>query len=415
MDSLRIGFLLGLRQIQRASLWTTSLIIFVMMLTFLNLIAISGVLVGLVEGVEKAAYEQSLGDIIISPLDNEDRILNTPTVTRILESYPEITIYSTRFKAAASVEANYRERRDLRGERDIISATILGVDPKREQTMTGLADYVIEGEYFDNQSQGQLLLGAYYIDRYAEDFGDIFASLSNIYPGDKVRLTAGDVTKEFTVKGIVRSKRDEMSLNVYIPDLEFRRLFNRFDRNADQIVMKAVAGTDREELKANLAQTNIGSWGKLQTFEEAMPKFVNDIKETFSILGFFVGSIGLVVASISIFIIIFINALSRRRHIGILKAIGIRRRALELAYVIQAAFYAFIGSLIGLAIIYLFLVPYFANNPIDFPVSDGILVAELGETMLRFGILFVVTLIAGFVPAWMIARQNTLNAILGRH
>ena len=50
MRSLRIGLLLGLRQIQRASIWTTSLIIFVMMLTFLNLIAVSGILVGLIEG-----------------------------------------------------------------------------------------------------------------------------------------------------------------------------------------------------------------------------------------------------------------------------------------------------------------------------------------------------------------------------
>ena len=51
MRSLRIGLLLGLRQIQLASIWTTSLIIFVMMLTFLNLIAVSGILVGLIEGV----------------------------------------------------------------------------------------------------------------------------------------------------------------------------------------------------------------------------------------------------------------------------------------------------------------------------------------------------------------------------
>lgn len=40
MRNLRIGLLLGLRQIQRANKWTTLLIIFVMMLTFLNLIAV---------------------------------------------------------------------------------------------------------------------------------------------------------------------------------------------------------------------------------------------------------------------------------------------------------------------------------------------------------------------------------------
>ena len=49
-NTIRIGLLLGLRQIQRANIWTTILIVFVMMLTFLNLVAVSGILVGLIEG-----------------------------------------------------------------------------------------------------------------------------------------------------------------------------------------------------------------------------------------------------------------------------------------------------------------------------------------------------------------------------
>jgi hypothetical protein len=68
MRSLRIGFLLGFRQIQQANFWTTILIIFVMMLTVLNLIAVSGILVGLIAGSERAVQEKSLGDIIITPI-----------------------------------------------------------------------------------------------------------------------------------------------------------------------------------------------------------------------------------------------------------------------------------------------------------------------------------------------------------
>jgi ABC-type antimicrobial peptide transport system permease subunit len=121
-----------------------------------------------------------------------------------------------------------------------------------------------------------------------------------------------------------------------------------------------------------------------------------------------------VVASITIFIIIFINALSRRQQIGILKGIGIERTAIEIAYVLQAAFYALIGSALGAALVYGVLVGYFDKNPIQFPFSDGILVAPVDETLIRFGILFIITLIAGFLPAWLIVKQNTLNSILGR-
>ena len=414
MQSIRIGLLLGIRQIQRASIWTTVLIIFVMTLTFLNLIAVSGILVGLIEGAERAVRAEALGDIIISPKDGEDRILETESLIKQLNNYPEITSYSVRHKSAATLEANYKERRDLRGERDIANVTVTGIDPANENDMSGLSDSIIEGEYLSADEEGYILIGAYYIEEYSQQFGDIFDTIESVTPGDTVRLTAGAISKEFIVKGVVQSKVDEVTLNTYIPEREFRRVFGRIDRDADQIVIRVVSPGQETAVREAMSASGFETYAKLQTYDEGKPKFITDIKNTFNILGTFIGSVGIVVASITIFIIIFINALSRRRHIGILKGIGIDRRAIEIAYVLQAAFYALSGSLLGAIITYAFLIPYFDANPIQFPFSDGILVAEPLGTFIRFLVLFVITLIAGLIPAWMIARANTLNAILGR-
>jgi ABC-type antimicrobial peptide transport system permease subunit len=167
-------------------------------------------------------------------------------------------------------------------------------------------------------------------------------------------------------------------------------------------------------VKSVLVEQGIDSYARVRTFQEALPKFITDIKQTFNILGTFIGAVGIIVASITIFIIIFINAISRRQQIGILKGIGIDRRAIEVAYVLQSAFYALTGSLLGALVTYGILIGYFDRNPIDFPFSDGILVAEPIGTLYRFLILFVITLFAGFIPAWIIVKQNTLNSILGR-
>ena len=414
MRSIRIGLLLGLRQIQRASIWTTILIIFVMMLTFLNLIAVSGILVGLIEGAEKAVRESALGDIVISELDGENHILETESFIREIEAYPEVSTYSVRYKAGATLEANYKERRNLKNERDIASVSVTGIDIVQEDIMTGLSNLVIEGEYLSPDEEGFILIGAYFIEEYAQQFGDVFESVQGVKPGDSVRLTYGDITKEFTVKGIVQSKVDEVNLTTYIPEREFRRLFNRLDRNADQIVIRTVNPQDNAKIVTSMKSSGLTNYAKILTFEENLPKFLIDIKNTFNVLGTFIGSIGIVVASITIFIIIFINALSRRRHIGILKGIGIERQVIEIAYVAQAAFYALAGSTLGALLTYGVLVPYFDKNPIQFPFSDGILSANPEDTFYKFLILFVITLIAGFVPAWMIAKENTLNAILGR-
>lgn len=414
MRAFRIGLLLGWRQIQRANIWTTSLIIFVMMLTFLNLIAVSGILVGLIAGAEKAVRAESLGDIILSELPDEDRLVETEGIVRELSSFPEIQSYSVRYRAAGTLEANYKERRNLQAERDIASVTVTGVDPIQEDAMSGLSSNVIEGEYLDPTEEGYILLGAYYVEEYAQQFGDIFDSLSGVKPGDTVRLTAGNVSKEFIIKGIIQSKVDEVSLNTYIPEREFRRLFGRIDRNADQIVIRVAESGSEVKVKDMLVASGLGEYAKIQTFDEGKPKFITDIKNTFNTLGSFIGSIGIVVASITIFIIIFINALSRQRQIGILKGIGIERRAIEVAYILQAAFYAIIGSALGALLTYGFLIGYFERNPIQFPFSDGILVAPVDETIIRFVILFTITMIAGFLPAWSIVRKNTLNSILGR-
>jgi ABC-type antimicrobial peptide transport system permease subunit len=121
-----------------------------------------------------------------------------------------------------------------------------------------------------------------------------------------------------------------------------------------------------------------------------------------------------VVAAITIFIVIFINAITRRKFIGILKGIGISGEAIEISYVFQSLFYAVIGSGIGLAVLYGFLVPAVATHPIDFPFSDGILVAPLDGTLTRIGLLVLTTVIAGYLPSRMIVRRNTLDSILGR-
>ncbi len=414
MRTLRLGLLLGFRQIQRSSLWTTLLIIFVMMFTFLNLIAVSGILVGLIVGSERAVRESSIGDVVITARNDEDEILETPTILRELKRYPEVLTYSVRYNGGGVLEANYRERRDLSAERDIANVKVTGIDLQLEDAMTGLSKLVVDGEYLDPNEEGRILIGVYYIKEYAQQYGDIFETVEGIKPGDTVRLTAGDVSKEFIVKGIVRSKVDEISLNTYIPEREFRRLFGRNNQNADQIVMRIVKPEENTKVKEALLQSGFGTYAKIQTFEESVPKFLTDIKNTFNLLGTFIGSIGIIVASITIFIIIFINALSRRRHIGILKGIGVEANAIEIAYVMQAAFYALIGSFIGALLTYGVLIPYFDANPIKFPFSDGILVADPLTTFYKFIVLFLITLVAGYLPAKLITRQNTLNAILGR-
>ncbi len=414
MRDFRIGIFLGLRQIQRASLWTTLLIITVILFTFLNLVALSGILTGIIDGTLTQVRGEALGDITINPLDGETRIKETERLIDELSTYPEISSFSPRYTGLATIEANYKERRSLSDEPDIVVVNITGIDPTAEDQTTQMSKIIGEGSYLDPDENGYILLGKFNIDRYAREFGDVFASLEDVYPGDTVKVTVGEQSREFIVKGIVNSKADLVSVGVYLPEREFRRLFDRADYNANQIAVRLEPGLDEIIVRDKIRQSDLSTLAKINSFSEDIPKFIIDIRKTFDILGIITGAIGLIVASITIFIVIFINALSRRRQIGILKAVGITRRTIEYAYITQAAFYAVIGSALGILVTQFVFIPYFIENPIDFPFSTASLSIDLSGMLLRSCALLVVTLVAGFVPAWMITRQNTLNSILGR-
>lgn len=410
----RIGFFMAVRQIKRSSKWTTSLIITVMILTSLNLVVVSGILVGLIQGAIDAARTHYTSDVIISTLKNKTYIENSPEVMSIIKTIPQIEAVTARYLKGGTLEANYKTKIKDSDKPNTAAGTIVGIDPVAEDKITDLASFVIEGSYLEPNDYDQVLIGSFLAKKYLPIESPGFSALENIEPGTKIRINIGDIQREVTVKGIVKSKVDEISLRVFMVDSQFRSIAGRNDYNVSEIAVKLKPGTDPAIVRDALIRNGVATVAKVQTYTDAQPKFIKDLVATFTLLGNMISSIGLVVASITIFIVIFINAITRRKFIGILKGIGINGKAIEISYVFQSIFYALIGSVIGIVIVYTVLQPLIAAHPIDFPFSDGILVAPISGTLARIGLLVFTTVIAGYIPARMIVRKNTLDSILGR-
>lgn len=412
---VRVGFYLALRQLRRASRWTTGLIIFVMLLTFLNLVVITGILVGLVEGINDSYRTQYVGDVIVSSLANERYVVQSPNIISFVKSLPQTNTIAARYIAGGTVDANYKTRTDPNDNSNRTSAQLAGIDPISEDRFSNLSDYVVEGEYLAPDDFDKVLIGSQLLSQYS--FGDQpgLTTLKGVGVGSKLRITVNGAEREVAVKGILQSKIGELAVRIFMVDSQFRGLIGRSDYNVGEIAIKLKEGYDATEFRDLLLRSGIGQYAKVQTFDQSIPPGVADIKNTFAQLGNMISSVGLVVASITIFIVIFINALTRRKFIGILKGIGISGQSIEVSYIFQSLFYAVIGSALGLGVLYGVLVPYIAAHPINFPFSDGILVAPVYETFVRIGLLVLATVIAGYIPARMIVRKNTLDSILGRN
>ncbi len=412
--SIKLGFFLAFRQVRRSSKATTALIIFVMMLTFLNLVVVRGVLVGLIQGVVDVQKTTYIGDIFVSTPPKKDYIENTPAILETIENLPWVENYTARYIYGGKIEGTYKDRVNYTDKANEASAIVAGIDPEREDSVSHLSQKVIEGSYLTKDDTDSVLIGAYLLKKYLDIESAAFQNIENVDVGDKIRLTVKDNVREFTVKGVVKTKVDEVDMRVIMLDTTLRNLIGRTDYNVNEISVMVRPDTDPVMVKEALIKSGAGLTARVQTFEEGMPKFVGDMMNTFSLLGNIVGSIGLVVASITIFIVIFVNAITRKKFIGILKGIGISSQAIEIAYVFQSMFYAVLGIGAGLVLLYGFLVPFIEAHPIPFPFSDGILVAEVPATLVRGFLLILATVVAGYVPARIVVKKNTLDSILGR-
>ncbi len=412
--TFRVGAFLALRQLRRTSRWTRALIVLIMTLTFLNLVVINGILTGLVEGSSRGVRQQYSGDVLVTTLPTKTYIDRTAELVDVAGALPDVRSLSARLLEPGRIEANYQSRLRQSDLADEIGTLLAGIDPVAEDEATGLSRYLAEGEYLQPGDTGYVLIGSIFL-KERSGFGlSDRETLTGVDVGSKLRVKVGDSVREVTVKGILESKVDEMDRRLFFVAEDLASFIGRADGNADEVAIVLQPGADPEATKAALLSSGFGSYATVQTWEEAQGKFFKDLRSTFNLLGGVIGGIGIAVAAITLFIVIFINAITRRKYIGILKGIGISPRSIQWSYVLQSAVYGIVGAGLGWCIVFGLLRPYFDANPIDFPFGDGIMVATVTGTAIRTAVLLLATLAAGYLPARMVIRGNTLDAILGR-
>lgn len=412
MNNFKVGWFLAKRQLFRNNKKSVALIVTVMFLTFVNLVGTSGLLVGLIEGSSKEYREKLLGDLIISPLANKKDIPDTDAIYRILKNQPEVSEISVKYIENGTLESNFNKR-DAGKRREIASTQIYGINPEAEDKVIKLGGKILEGDYLTSQDTGKILVGKNLLARYAVAPQDAERAMGDASVGDKILVSINGTQHEYILYGVIDGKTD-VSRNAYILDSDLKKISGKNDSRANQISVRVKNKGEEVYLKNTLSSFGYEDNQKVETYDEGEPKFVKDIAGVFKILGNVIGGVGVVASTITIFIIIYVNAVTRRKYIGIMKGIGISPASIKISYVMQSIFYCVLGSILGALLIYTFLIPIVNANPIDFPFSDGILVAPYYDTFIKFIVLLVATVSAGYLPARSIVKGNTLNAILGR-
>ena len=138
---------------------------------------------------------------------------------------------------------------------------------------------------------------------------------------------------------------------------------------------------------------------------EALEEQLGPVKTGLAIAGFFITGLALFVGAIGIMNITFVSVKERTREIGTRRAIGARRNAILLQFLIEAVSICLLGGAIGLAVAYglkTAISQAFPNFPFIFSTQ---LVALATILSILTGVL------SGLAPAWQAARLDPANAL----
>lgn len=412
IGATRVSLLLAYKSVVKGNRWVPIMLVLVMAFSFINVIFASSILRGVMVTMDEQQVNTLRGNVVICPEDTDYYLDHVSHVVSMASQVPGVVAASPHLNDAAFMEYQWKEKLSPSDKGDSGTWQVIGVDPDRERQVTTIPDSVIAGSYLDEGDRDSIVLGVEIAGGDSSQTSP-FLTLGDVHIGDKVRLTyTSGLSREYTVKGIFRARDMEADRQAFVTRNEMISVLGRsghFDR-ASQILVKTADGVAEEDVISQFEAMGIP--GEMRSWHE-YGGAVRGVISTFDIVTALISSASLMVATIVMFIVIYISVLSKRHQIGILRAIGIQRRTIIGSYMAQALFYAVAGIASGWLLMRFVLVPYFQYHPLD--LAMGMASLHVTPAMLEtaiFGVL-VAAILAGFLPAWFILKQGIIRTIWG--
>jgi len=411
--NLKLALFLAFKSMFRGNKWALVLIIVVMAFSFVNLIFSSALISGVMTTMDNQIVDTMFSNVVVSPKEDRFYIDRASELVPQIQQVAGVAETCIHLNTTGFIEYGWKEKTLPWEKVKSGNWNIDGINPAQESQVTSIGHNMIEGRYLDEDDTDQIILGIEIAGGNQAQSSD-FMTLGGVHIGEKVQVTyANGVQRDYTIKGIFRAR--EMMVADHLAFVTRREMVSvlgrsNFSDRASEILVKA----DRSGIEDSLASQlkALGTDLQVRTWKEYGGAY-RSVISTFEMIMGIIGGTGLIVAAIVMFIIIYINVLSKKRQIGILRAIGIPHNAVLGSYLIQALFYSAMGIILGWLIIRGVLQPYFMMHPIDLPMGFLSLHIETGSIIASAAGLTVASLLAGLIPAWTVMKESIIKTLWG--
>ncbi len=362
-------------------------------------VAIYGNLIKVLGGniqVHAEGYGEKASRSPLLPIPNPDQVLQGALAR------PEVTGASSRIQTGG-----FATSRDAS-----LPVAISGIEPEKEAPLSLIADHISEGRYLTAEDQDVILIGYTLAERLNIGLNDRI-SLTGRAPHEQMR------TRTVTVVGIYRIGSPETEKrNVYMSLAEAQSLYDLPGQVTEIVVALNSVGDEEptvSALRSSLSGVEVDSWKDLN------PALLNAYALGDKIMGIF-GFIVLGIAGIGILNLMLMAVFERTREIGLLSAIGLKRRQILLLFLLEGTLIGVLGGVVGAA---LGAVVVTIAGSIGFDLSMaaeasemmGLLgtylypVLEAGPLVSRFITVIFISALASLYPAWQAANSQPAEAL----
>ena len=164
---------------------------------------------------------------------------------------------------------------------------------------------------------------------------------------------------------------------------------------------------ETEEEKAAAKEAEIHYSDSTEMLFSAM----NSIVEAVSIVLVVFTSISLVVSSIMIGIITYVSVVERTKEIGVLRAIGARKKDISRIFNAETFLIGLFAGLFGIIVTYLLSIPINIIVGMFLSGIGAIASLKITHAIILVVISFALTLIAGIVPSRIAAKKDPVVAL----
>ncbi|MBN1587825.1 MAG: ABC transporter permease [Candidatus Omnitrophica bacterium] len=361
----------------------------------------------MVLGFERSISHQIIkvtGHLYLETEHDQDYLRRFPQIVESVHAVPWVEEAIAIYSSPAILE--------LEQEKHV--TTVWGVP--YDETLMGLRSRIKRGAYFSAPDANQIILGRI----AAKNLRDMLGK-DSVNPGDflevyfvnKKKVDRPGMqpleSKYMQIAGEVDLRDYVANQYCFVPRDRMDAILHRGD-NADEIFIRLKEGTDEKEAQWHLQQMRLP--GLVRTWWDRDDYGVDDMVRGFDIIGTIIFGVSVVSSAVILGFILYSSGMSKRRQIGMLRAIGVPDRVFWTGFILQALSYAAIGIVTGSGI-YLGLEGYLQNHPIIMPFGDLYPIARQQVFVGSMVLFVIIAIVSAFYPAWKICREPIARVIGG--